>query len=276
MSGDKSDGVGKADSGGRRFVDLDALNLSDAGATMAKGLEGWAGASSVFQRIQDDLAKVGSASFAAPGGGMAELAAQLSKQEGLLAGLRMPDADFMARPAPVPDLHIPRNPTFETNERLERIEKQFGSMQEVAVQGAEIALSLQTYAADFLAKFEKAASDTEKSARKAVWVSLVAIVIAVATSLAPLAYDVWFKGPAEASSTAQATATLASLQQQLAELNEGLAKLQTGQAESTEAISTALEGVDEETVRVLREIRRLLESAPEPGLPIGDVESDGN
>lgn len=149
-------------------------------------------------------------------------------------------------PYSVPSLPpIPQNPLLETNRRLARIEGQFEVMQTIAAQGAKIATSLQTYAAEFLAKFEAAAASTEQSANKAVRLSVAAIILTVATALAPFVYQVW-RAPADAAAN---EAVVAQLRAEIEQLRET-------QAETADRIEDALTGNGEATLEVLREMQR--------------------
>lgn len=249
----------------KRVVDLDALSdfgrraqeLTDSLTAPSRAI------SEAFQRIQDSLPKIDLSTLVAPSPELADIAAQINRQEGLLAGMRTPadmGLESSHRNLQLPEL--PPNPIFETNERLERIEKQFESMQEVAVQGAGIATSLQAYAADFLSKFEKAANDTEKSANKAVLVSSVAIVLTVVTAAVPVVYDIWIKGPAELAASSDGVAAVAALQAEVAGLKAELAGVQAAQSQAGAEIANAMRTGDAEIVDVLRDIRALLEPRP--------------
>ncbi|GGA87810.1 hypothetical protein GCM10011491_14450 [Brucella endophytica] len=91
-----------------------------------------------------------------------------------------------------PTVEIPNlspHPAHETNERLEEMESHFSQMLQIMTNGAAIATGIQEQANEFLAKFEKASEDTDKSARQAIRVGLIAIVIAIITPLVQIGYD---------------------------------------------------------------------------------------
>jgi Bacterial type II secretion system protein F domain. len=173
---------------------------------------------------------------------------------------------------------LPPNPAFETNERLERIEQQFESMRTIAAQGAEIATSLQAYAAQFLSRFEQAANETDRSARKAVLVSITAVVLTVITAVVPIAYDLAWQSPANAAADAAAMAATEALQAELA-------GLRADQQALFERLETSLANADAGAVPVLEDLRDILRDlrpmppdlpdqvpseAPEAGVPAGD------
>lgn len=106
-----------------------------------------------------------------------DLSQRLHEQNRRLADMR----DQIPPPQPLHLPDMPRNPAFETNERLGRIENQFEEMQKVLIEAAQIATTIQSHAADFLMSFEKASIQTDRSASRAIWVGLIAIAIAIVT-----------------------------------------------------------------------------------------------
>jgi len=224
--------------------------------------------SEALKRMHAMMPKPDLSALTGPGSKLAQIAAQIGTQEDLLARMRAPTSlamDDLYRAPVLPEM--PRNPIHETNDRLERIEQQFASMQEVAVQGAQIATSLQAYAADFLSKFEKAAKDTERSARKAVTVSIVAIILTLITAAAPIVYDIWVKQPSEAMAIERDAAALAGFGTTIEALQAELVKLQSAQVESTTAMIDTLRSSDAETLQVLKDIRNLLHAMPKSEAP---------
>jgi hypothetical protein len=140
----------------------------------------------------------------------------IGEQRRLLANLAPPSIppmpEHFSRPLAFPEI---RNPTHETNERLEDIVERFDKMEKIALKGAEIATGLQSYAADFLVKFERAAAETDVSARRAVWIGLVAIGISIAMPVAQMALETLATKPADVAALADAVqdlrATIADL-----------------------------------------------------------------
>ncbi len=84
---------------------------------------------------------------------------------------------------------LPKNPVLETNERLSQLEAHFTQMLNVMTNAAAIGTALQGNANDFLGKFEKASEDTDKSARRAIRVGVIAILIAILTPVFQIAYS---------------------------------------------------------------------------------------
>lgn len=211
-----------------------------------------------MKRIAESVPRIDLSDLANPGGmdpKLADIVSRLGQQESLLDRMT---PDFSATRFEIPDLgELPPHPAHETNERLERIEQQFESMQTVAVQGAQIATALQSYAADFLSKFEKAANSTDRSANKAVWVSLVAIALTVVAAILPLGYDLMVKSPGEAAAAATA-------QQTIVELREEVVGLRQAQREMADRLEAAMNGSDQDVVLVLQDIRELLQETRIP------------
>lgn len=158
--------------------------------------------------------------------GMENIFKDLANQRGLIADLaRGPiDKAFVGHPPmQIPEI---KNPLLETNERLAKIEKRFLKMEEIALKGAEIATGLQAYAAQFLQKFEIAATETDASARRAVRIGIIAIVIAVAVPAAQTAFEVFWDRPTEVRALAEA----------IEDLNVTIAQMQVSEAPSSESM----------------------------------------
>ncbi|RUM06749.1 hypothetical protein [Rhizobium chutanense] len=86
---------------------------------------------------------------------------------------------------------LPKNPILETNKRLGQLEMHFTQMLEVMTNAAEIGTTIQSHANEFLGKFEKASEDTDRSARKAVRIGVIAIFISVLTPIFQFVYDAY-------------------------------------------------------------------------------------
>lgn len=120
-----------------------------------------------------------------------KVAQQIAEQQKAIDALRVPDIFADLRTAEREHIHIPAlrmpelppNPILETNRRLERIERRFEEMQDVAANAATIANGLQAHAAEFLVKFEKAATDNDRSAGRAIRLGAIAILIAIAIAM---------------------------------------------------------------------------------------------
>ena len=178
-------------------------------------------------------------------------------QMGSIKGLRLsqPSLEDMGIRQPriphIEPLAFPPNPGIETNERLDRIEQQFASMSVIATQGAEIATQLQAYAAQFLQRFEQAAKETDRSARKAIWISISAIVLTAAAAVLPIAYDLVWQSPEEAASQAEALEATGALKTELS-------GLRADQQALFDRLETALAQSGPDPIPVLQDIRDLL------------------
>lgn len=148
-------------------------------------------------------------------------------------------------------LEIPENPSYETNERLARIEEQFDQLHGIAVDAAQIANSLQAAAVEFLAKFESAASDNERSASRAIRLGAIAVVIAVAMPAAQILYTEFWRVP---SDSAAMDAALQGMKTEIVSLREA-------QSATSERLAEALANSDQEIAKVLREIADSLATA---------------
>lgn len=156
--------------------------------------------------------------------------------------------------------HLPRvsNPLNETNTRLANIDKsfdrmqatfvsideRFNSMEEIAIDGAKIAASLQASAADFLIKFETAAATNNYTVRWTLRLAVVAIVIA----LGQIAYTEWWRVPRDAAAT----------QAMISEMESEITTLRNAQRAAAEEISDALVTSNTALTDTLHELRNLL------------------
>lgn len=183
---------------------------------------------------------------------MARIGKQLAEQQrsigAILPKVHLPDLD---RPI-LPD--IPPHPSLETNKRLARIEDRFKEMQEIAARGAQIATDLQAYAAQFLVKFEAAATSTDRAASRAVKVGVAAVIIAIATPVVQTIYSEWWRAPKDAAA-AQAVIT---------DMKVEIESLRRAQSEATDRLATALENADQRTAEALREIAKALVTPNQP------------
>lgn len=153
-------------------------------------------------------------------------------------------------PLPMPEFRIPKNPLHETNDRLANIEDRFDQMQEIAAEAANIATALQGSALEFLTKFEAAAKGNDRAARRAIWIGLLALFLAVAAPVGQIAYTEFWRVPSDAAAS-QAT---------MADMKTELAAMRATQDAMAEKLSAAMATSGGQSVAVLREIRELLET----------------
>jgi len=185
-----------------------------------------------------------------PDSSIGKVMKQIGEQRRSIDALRMPS--HAIDPPRIPDIHIPPNPIHETNDRLERIEQRFERMLDVAANGASIATGLQAHAAEFLVKFEKAATDNDRSAARAIRLGAIAIVIALAMPLAQILYTELWRVPQD---TASMEAVITDMQTEIATLRQT-------QIEAADRIAAALERSDQQMVEALRDIAQSLATPP--------------
>ena len=156
---------------------------------------------------------------------------------------------------------IPPHPAHETNQRLERIEERFEHMQEIAAKAAAIATGLQAYAAEFLSKFEIAAAANSRSAKGAIRLSVLAVIIALAMPSIQIAYTEFWRVPDEST----------AMQAVIADMKTEIIALRDAKALTFEQLAAALIESDRETASVLRSIgamrSRTSVEVPEPTAP---------
>lgn len=154
-----------------------AERLSQAvGVFPESQLKGLAEATGAFPLATSGLHERLQALSAGEGATFSRIAAGIEKQQSML------DQVHRDREEKIPvlqDVHIPENPLFETNRRLERIEHRFDQISSIADTSAQTATELQLAAAEFLKNFKEAASKNDQSAADAIRLGKGAIRVAV-------------------------------------------------------------------------------------------------
>lgn len=188
--------------------------------------------------------------------GLSKVVQQIADQQSAIAslkpaipempGLSMPERKFSD--LRTPEMRIPPNPIHETNKRLARIDQRFNRMEKIALDSAEIATGLQASAATFLAKFEKASSDNDRTSARVIWLARVAIVMAVAMPVAQVFYTELWRAPADS----------ASMQAAIVDMKREISGLQDTQKAASEELGKVLSSGNADRTNALREIRDLL------------------
>jgi len=184
--------------------------------------------------------------------GIGKVMKQIGDQQRSIDALRLPSPSIGAEPRMIPDLHIPPNPIHETNDRLERIEQRFEQILDVAANGAAIATGLQEHAAEFLVKFEKAATDNDRSAARAIRLGAIAVIIALAMPLAQILYTKLWCVPQDS----------ASMEAVIMDMQTEMTTLRHTQIEAADRIAAALERSDQQMVNALRDVARSFVAQP--------------
>ncbi len=194
-----------------------------------------------FKRVEG--VKLGS-TLGTTNAALTDLLKKLDRQNEALSSMRssslgplknsFDELETFARPSPVPEFHLPPSPVHETNDKLDRIERRFEQIHEVAANAAEIATGLQSYAADFLQKFEAAAADNNQSARRAIWLGGMAVAIALLVPIFQIGYTELWRAPNDAE----------ALQALIAEMKSEIFALQEAQATSSDQAQIALEQLE--------------------------------
>ncbi len=177
-----------------------------------------------------------------------ELADQHSSIEELVhAEVSMPE---------LPDLSQLENPRVKTNEKLDLVLLRFAQMQEIAANAARIATQTQEVALEFVHRFERAAQDNDRAARRAIWIGGIAVGIAVLMPSAQIIYSELRREPS--SQPAMATA--------IENVRAEIRFLRESQAAVSDRLTDALASSDEKTAAILREIRQLLSEDKDGGI----------
>jgi hypothetical protein len=184
--------------------------------------------------------------------GIGKVMKQIGDQQRSIDALRLPSPSIEIKPPEMRDLHIPPNPIHETNARLERIEQRFEQILDVAANGAAIATGLQAHAAEFLVKFEKAATDNDRSAARAIRLGSIAVIIALAMPLAQILYTELWRVPQDS----------ASMETVITDMQTEMTTLRQNQIEAADRIAAALERSDQQMVDALRDVASSLAAPP--------------
>jgi hypothetical protein len=208
----------------------EASRAVDASSSVKNALAGLAATSGIEVRMKELLKVTGENSP------LGRIAQDIAEQQRSIDDWNSKTAGIPNYAPPPIHMPKPRNPMAETNTRLERIERQFEHILDVANRGEQNSVKLQATGAEFLQLFVKAANDTNQSGSKAIRVGWLALGIAVLTALAQIAAPV-FMPDYEA----------AELQQELVDLREEVAGLRSEQATMSERMIEALSAGDQAT-----------------------------
>lgn len=188
-----------------------------------------------------------------PISGIDRIVKQVQDQQRSIDALRFKQPSMDMEPFLLTELQNSPNPVHETNDRLERIEKRFEKMLDVAANGAEIATGLQAHAAEFLVKFENAASNNDRSAARAIRLGAIAVVIALAMPLTQILYTELWRVPQDSK----------SMEAAITDMQAEMVRLRQMQIEVADRIAAALERSDQQMVEALRDVVRTV-TAPAP------------
>ena len=232
----------------------DAKRYSAIQEQMEKALEPYRG-------LQDRMKNLGLS--AGEDSAIGRVAKQIADQQRAIEAMRPHIPEDLAKPEPprlpnIEQIKLPPNPIFETNERLERIEERFEQMQGIATDAAQIANGLQGAAAEFLQKFEKAAADNDRTAGRAIWIGVVAVIIAIAMPAVQIGYSEFRRTPDNGP----------EIQSALEDVQAEVAGLRDAQAEASAQLGEVINSSDDETATILREIRDLLSERALPVAPV--------
>jgi len=165
------------------------------------------------------------------------------------------------------DAHVPRIPDLSTSileakQRRETLEEErFEQLHGIVTDAVQIATGLQTVVAEFLQKFERSAADSARTARRAVWISVGAMLIAVIMTTVQIAYSEYRR------ESSNGTEILATLQRTQTELSA----MRNSHVAVSERLSKALALSDSETAAVLRDIRTLLSREADASAPVPEA-----
>jgi hypothetical protein len=200
-----------ADAIGRTFTELTKNSVSSPLGDVAKRVfeqtETMRALAEPFQALSENLE-------------LERISRRIADHQKELGAIRLPEMPKMPEPRPLPAFdiaQIPPNPVHETNDRLASIEDRFDRLEGLAIDAAEIAADLQKTAVNFLATFQKAASDNDHTASLAIKLTMVAVVIALVSLVAPIVYTEWWRAPNDA---AEMRAVIAEMRGEIASLRE--------------------------------------------------------
>ncbi len=154
----------------------------------------------------------------------------------------------------------PPNPVHETNERLGDMTKRLENLVGFGENALHIMNRLQVASAVFLEDFSKEAEKNSKTATKAIWVGIFAVVI----STAQIAYTEFWRVPKD---TAAMDTALASVRGEIDDLQAALvadlASLQAAQADAAAVIADSVNSTGGTSAALLQRIDLLLQQQSE-------------
>ncbi|MCF2525419.1 hypothetical protein [Bradyrhizobium sp. G127] len=193
-----------------------------------------------------------------------QVASRLADQFKSIDALRVSVPEMPRIPEPprfpkmsVRDIPVIQNPILETNKRLKSIEQRFSKMEEIALNAAEIATSLQSSAATFLDKFEAAAHDNDQTTKRAVKIGVLALVVAVLIPMLQWFYTEVYRAPSDT----------ATMQGAISDITREMQSLQQTQMIIADKVADALAKNGDQVTQGLKEIRDLLAKQKEPATP---------
>lgn len=231
----------------------DAKRYSAVREQMEKALEPYRG-------LQDRMKSLGLS--AGEDSAIGRVANQIADQQRAIEAMRPHIPEHLEKAEPrlpnIEHIKLPPNPLLETNERLERIEERFEQMQGIATDAAQIANGLQGAAAEFLQKFEEAARDNDRTAGRAIRIGVIAVIIAIAMPAVQIGYSEFRRTPDNGP----------EIQSALEDVQAEVAGLRNAQAQASAQLGEIIGSSNDETAKVLREIRDLLSNR---SAPVGTV-----
>ncbi len=88
-----------------------------------------------------------------------------------------PKLDVLAHP--MPELHIPKNPIYETNKTLENVVKQIEDLRPMAAQAAQLISSMNDTALSMQVNYIKNSEDTGRQTKVAMYIAAAGLILTV-------------------------------------------------------------------------------------------------
>ena len=152
----------------------------------------------------------------------------------------------------VKDLSAIRNPIHDTNERLSDVVNKLDTMEELALQIAEIVKSLNDSASLLLVNVGAVADKIDRSSRRAICIAVIAIVVVVLSTVVQIGYSEWRAKRDQVYTTMTINAISSQNGAYVAEQHETMARIEgvlnSGNAvvmKSFNRLSTAIEKLAE-------------------------------
>lgn len=207
------------------------------------------------QAVLDQIG-VGSASremlekiYSGPSSSIGAIIKDIEAQDRHISAMEESARRINSSPPHRPELNVtfPPNPIHETNNRLDRIEKHSNGVKDGLIQTTKIWTAIQNHIVKMLAAMQQGAEDAKKSNRRAIILSVSAIIISVLGVLAPIVYDQFWRSPQEA----------AAAQLLMNEFRTEIRELRQAQIEAS--AQTAV--TERETAEALKELAKALAAA---------------
>ncbi|WP_224501804.1 hypothetical protein [Celeribacter litoreus] len=153
-----------------------------------------------------------------------------------------------------------RDPAHETNERLADMSERLQAIVHFGEDALMVMSSIQSASALFLDKFSREAEENSRSARVAIRIGILAVILSVVLTAVQIGYTEFRRVPKDAEAMDAALASVRSEIDELqTELSSDLASLQAVSTEAAAAVAKSVDATGETNTELLQSLEFLLQ-----------------